>query len=249
MFKLDGKKVIFIHVWSIGSEAQEVLGASKQSHKWQGTLPLNSHQQVYSGYYFISIASVLIIINTGQGTPEESPGGRSVFLGFRDKPFSEEKGDEVLCSGPVMKILISGRPQANTCQKHLTKKQGMEPALCDVYKQSLVLEITSYMMSLGPRPQQVFLGCSFPWVPVAPPEWRSGIRATSASQLPAASSLEHHEKEERSSHLPFMKANSPYPLRSSGTPVSLYSSFNATSYSSLFPMLPAATRNRTGSWE
>lgn len=124
----------------------------------------------------------------------------------------------------------------------------MELALYDVYKQSLALEITSHM-SLGPRPQQVYLGCSFPWVNVAPHEWRAGIRTTSASQLPAASSLEHHEKQERSSHLPFMKASSPCALKSSGTPVSLYSSFNATSYSFLFPMLPAATRNRTGSWK
>lgn len=98
MFKLDEKKVIFINVWSIGSEAQEVLGASKQSHKWQGTLPLNSHRQVYSGYYFISIASVLIIINTGQGIPVESPGGRSVFLGFRDEGLFWREG----WRGPVI---------------------------------------------------------------------------------------------------------------------------------------------------
>ena len=200
-----------IHVWIFESEAQEVLGASKQGHQWQGTLLLNSHQQVYSSYYFISTASVMIIINTGQGTPVESPGDGVFSWALEMKAFSEEKGDEVLRSGPVTKILISGRPQANACPEHLTKKQGMEPALYNVYKQSIALEITSHMMSLGPRPQQVYLGCSFPWVNVAPHEWRARIRATSASQLPAASSLEHHEKQERSSHLPFMKASSPCP--------------------------------------
>lgn len=38
------------------------------------------------------------------------------------KAFSAEKGGEVLCSGPVMKIPISGRSQVNACQEHLTKK-------------------------------------------------------------------------------------------------------------------------------
>lgn len=112
----------------------------------------------------------MIIINTGQGTPVESPGDGVFSWALEMKAFSEEKGDEVLRSGPVTKILISGRPQANACPEHLTKKQVMEPALYDMYKQSIALEITSHMMSLGPRPQQIYLGCSFLWVNVAPHE-------------------------------------------------------------------------------
>lgn len=154
MFKLDEKKVIFIHVWSIESEAQEALGTSKQSHEWQGTLPLNSHHQIYSGYYSISFANIMIIINVGQGTPKESP--REEVL-YRWRPFLKRKVMRAYAQDTWLTFSFS-----NACQEYLTNKQGMEPALFDVYKQSIALEITSHMPVTGAKASARLLGLYLP---------------------------------------------------------------------------------------